>query len=93
MFYIGWKDYFKGGSEEGGDPIMPCYEISIPFRTNPTDKCEDTYSQDKTLWVRVGTVYGVCGATLSNANGKYNYIPNEGGSYRGLFDKSSCIIQ
>src|SRR5690606_15248645 len=41
MSYIGWKDYFKGGSDEGGLPVMPCYKISIPFKENPADKCED----------------------------------------------------
>src|SRR6476661_10177366 len=49
MFFIGWKDYFQDSST----PVMPCYKINIPFKNSPQDKCEDSYSEQKTLWVRV----------------------------------------
>lgn len=96
MFYIGWKDYFKGGDESGGQPVMPCYKISIPFKDTPGDNCEDRYSQTRTLWVRVGTVYGVCGATyLSQGPTKIFTLPDVkiDNIFTQVIDKSSCIIR
>lgn len=88
MFYIGWKDYFKGD-----EPVMPCYKVSIPFKDSPQDKCEDSYSTEKTLWVRVGTVYGVCGGTFYHSSGNVFYVPDGGfGSFSSVVDKSSCLI-
>lgn len=94
MFYIGWKDYFQGGAEEGGNPVMPCYKISIPFKDLPEDKCEEQYTKDRTLWVRVGTVYGVCGATFVNKDGKTYFLPDDiGQDFKTVVDKTSCLIQ
>lgn len=96
MFYIGWKDYFKGGDESGGQPVMPCYKISIPFKDNPGDNCEEKYEQERTLWVRVGTVYGICGATyLNQGNNRYFTLPDVkiDNIFTQVIDKSSCIIR
>jgi len=88
MFFIGWKDYFKGQT-----PVMPCYRISIPFKAAPTDKCEESYSNTKTLYVRVGTVYGMCGATFRNINRQVHYVPDYvGGSFQEVVDIGSCLI-
>lgn len=90
VFYIGWKDYFKGEV-----PVMPCYKVSIPFKDSPTDKCEDSYTDAKTLWVRVGTVYGVCGSTFQRGNSNnVFYVPDgEGADFNSVLDKSSCTIR
>lgn len=61
MFYIGWRSKFASGGTE--EPVMPCYKISIPFKDKPQDECEEPYTQDTTLYLRVGTVYGICGQT------------------------------
>lgn len=95
MYYIGWRDYFKGGDDAGGQPVMPCYKISIPFKDNPADKCEDRYSQSQTLWVRVGTIYGVCGATyLNQGNNQFFTLPDgaDKNAFQQVVDRSSCII-
>lgn len=95
MFYIGWKDYSKGGNDGAIQPVMPCYKISIPFKENPADKCEDRYSRTKTLWVRVGTVYGVCGATyLKGGETMYFTLPDgsNANSFTQVVDKRACII-
>jgi hypothetical protein len=95
MFYIGWKDYFKGGDESGGQPVMPCYKISIPFKENPADKCEDRYTRPQTLWVRVGTVYGICGATyLNGGNNQFFTLPDGGNAniFSQVISKRACII-
>jgi len=88
VFFIGWRDYVKGG----GSPIMPCYKVSIPFKDSPNDKCEDSYQNDKSLWVKVGTVYGTCGATFFHSNGKVYYAPDQGGGdFSAVVDQRSCI--
>lgn len=90
MFYIGWADYLEGGRQ----PVMPCYKISIPFRDSPNDKCEDKYSDTKTLWVRVGTVYGVCGATYQMIGQDLYPAPEHGQiSFKTVVDRSSCVIR
>jgi hypothetical protein len=89
MFYIGWKDYFKGQ----GNPVMPCYKVSIPFKNGPDDKCEEQYTDTKTLWVRVGTIYGICGATYSFKDRQVHYLPDDPSiDFSKVVDKSSCTI-
>lgn len=88
FFFIGWKDYFT----DGQTPVMPCYKISIPFKDGPKDKCEDSYNQQKTLWVRVGTVYGVCGTSFYQSNGNVFFVPDRPGlDFGSVVDRSSCI--
>jgi hypothetical protein len=89
MFFIGWKDYFKGA----GVPVMPCFKVTIPFKDSPKDKCEDAYTQEKSLWIRVGTVYGICGTTFFYADNKVYYVPDGGGTnFQSVVDRSSCTI-
>lgn len=65
MYFIGWKDYFLGGNT----PVMPCYKVNIPFKGSTPDRCEDPYTATSSLYVRVGTAYGICGATYENRGG------------------------
>lgn len=89
VFYIGWKDYFKGE----GIPIMPCYKVNIPLKNRPTDKCDESYSEQNTLWVRVGSVYGICGTSYYHSNGKVFFMPDsQATSFTSVIDRSSCII-
>jgi hypothetical protein len=89
VYYIGWKDYFKGE----GFPVMPCYRVNIPLKDKVKDNCEDAYSEKSTLWIRVGTVYGICGASFLHSNGKVYYLPDFPGiNFTSVVDKSSCII-
>lgn len=88
MFFIGWRDKLNGDS-----PVMPCYKISIPFKEAPEDNCEDQYTQDKTLWVRVGTVYGVCGQTYYHQNSQVYFVPDMlGQDFKQTIDVNSCLI-
>ena len=88
MYFIGWREYFVGSS-----PVMPCYKISIPFKDSPEDKCEERYTKDETLWVRVGTVYGICGATFLNDGNKTFFAPDAKGSdFSLVVNRSSCLI-
>lgn len=86
MYYVGWKQKFVGD----GNPVMPCYKVSIPFKGSNSEKCDEPYNSDSTLWVRVGTVYGVCGATYQNVNQYPVQLPD---GFNGvLFDQNSCTI-
>ncbi len=97
FFFIGWKESFKGGGEEEGSPLMSCYKVNVPFRNSPTDKtdkCEDSYKEARSLWVRVGTVYGACGETYYYVDNRVYYAPDlKGSNFSVVVDKSSCIIQ
>ncbi|HXH31625.1 MAG TPA: hypothetical protein VNJ01_12495 [Bacteriovoracaceae bacterium] len=88
MFYIGWKDYFKNES-----PVMPCYRISIPLKEAATDKCDEKYSKTTSQFIRVGTVYGFCGATYNTISGAAYPAPDYSGlTYKEVVDASSCLI-
>jgi len=87
MFFIGWKNYFNSNV-----PVMPCYKVSIPLKQKPTDKCEDAYTDPSTLFVRVGTVYGVCGATMANNGSQAIFMPDGGQRFNEVVDQSSCLI-
>jgi hypothetical protein len=88
MFYIGWKERFEGDDQ----PVMPCYKVSIPFKNEPTDECGEKYEVEQTTWVRVGTIYGYCGATYINENQVISMLPDSTGDYNVLSDLSSCTI-
>jgi hypothetical protein len=94
FFFIGWKESFKGPGDEEGSPLMSCYKVNVPFRNGPSDKCEDTYKEARSLWVRVGTVYGVCGATYYYNGNKIYYAPDlKGSDFSVVVDRRSCIIK
>lgn len=57
MHFIGWRERFV----DGDVPVQPCYKLKLPFGSEET-KC-DEYKGDSTPFIRVGTVYGACGAT------------------------------
>ncbi len=88
MFFIGYKDYFINSK-----PVAPCYKISVPLQAAGNDKCEEPYTQPTTQFIRVQTVYGICGATY-NRNGQYVLpVPDFlGGDYATLTNAGGCLI-
>jgi hypothetical protein len=63
-----WKVFgfqIMGWSEKLLDqnPVAPCFKFNVPLGDGQEDGCEDTYSGASTQFIRVKTVYGVCGAT------------------------------
>ncbi len=56
MFFIGWRE-----KSEGEFPVQPCYKFRLPF-AGEEQSCQE-YRKNSTEYVRVGTVYGACGAT------------------------------
>jgi hypothetical protein len=89
MFFIGWKDFFQGQDS----PVMPCYKITIPMQgSNGNEKCEDRYNQSTTGWIRVGTVYGMCGATYGVSQSSVLHFPDNGTDFSRLTNYFGCII-
>lgn len=87
MFFIGWMEEFDDSGER---PRQPCYKMRLPLE-NKESKC-DSYQGDSTNYVRVGTVFGICGTTYERTNGTDpGKVPLLGGSYFSA-DKSSCTI-
>jgi len=90
MHFIGWADFL-----EGDDPVMPCYEVTIPLTPQGGDDCNKEYNQESTQFIRVGTVYGVCGATFSQtpAGDSLFLVPDfDGSSFKQVTDLASCVI-
>lgn len=89
MFFIGWKDYFQGRT-----PVYPCYKVSIPLASAGSDVCQEKYTTPTTQFIRVGTVYGLCGASYARYDQDVVHIPNHlQENFLGLTDQSSCTIK
>lgn len=79
MSFIGWNEEFNSAEE----PLLPCYLAKVPLFSTDETKCSATYSGTKTNFIRVGTVFGVCGTSYqSNTSGEYQ---------RGFVGESSDI--
>jgi hypothetical protein len=94
MFFVGWKEKF----DQGTFPVQPCYKVSLPFvdSTENSSAC-DSYTGETTNFIRVGTVYGLCGATYFNEGGWVFKVQALAGN--GSFNASdvavadSCVIK
>lgn len=70
MQIMGWTE--KMVNEE---PVMTCYKLKLPLGKNKSDSCEKAYQDKTTQYVRIGTVYGACGATYKNDRGSIIRLP------------------
>ena len=76
MSINGWLENFSGGGTgDGGEPLAPCYKFDLPLGDTADDECEESYASNTTQYIRVGTVYGVCGTTYSNEDGGTVRLP------------------
>lgn len=93
MFFIGWKDYFETGEDEAGRPVAPCYQLTVPLGPNGDDVCESKYTNPSSMFIRVQTVYGTCGATYERHDRWVQPIPDfSGGDFLPLIGKEGCTI-
>lgn len=93
MYYIGWKDKFTSGSDESGKPVSPCYKLSIPLAPGTTDNCEDKYTTPSTMFIRVQTVYGICGATYRREDQSVLTLPDrKGAEISDVISLKSCLL-
>jgi hypothetical protein len=85
---IGWADSFDG---ESSNPIAPCFKLRLPLGTGEDDACEEGYTDPTTQFIRVSSVYGVCGATMENQNGQRLRYPIAGGANL-VVSENACQI-
>ncbi len=91
MFFIGWSD--KEIDESSPQPYSTCYQISFPVEGASSDRCENPYTNASTQFIRVGTVYGVCGNTFVTVGGRVSYAPESGAGFRSVVDYGACAIE
>lgn len=89
MFFIGWRAKFVNND----NPSMPCYKVSLPMGANSEDSCDDSYDEPSSQFIRVGTVYGICGGTYQTVNDGVVWLPNSlDANFTSVVDPSSCLI-
>jgi len=84
MQIMGWSEKLLDNQ-----PVAPCYKLNLPFAEKEEDSCDDAYKETATQFIRVKTVYGVCGATyvnLDNYSIPYPRNPNIDANF------SHCVI-
>lgn len=81
---VGWKEDDMNGEV----PKAPCFKFSSFLGNTPTDTCEEPQIVDKkSAFIRVYTVFGLCGATYgSDGSGFYKPL------YRNI-GLNSCTLQ
>jgi hypothetical protein len=84
MQIIGWNVAL-----ENNRPVAPCYKMNLPFASSDDDSCEESYSDRTTQFIRVLTVYGVCGATYYKEDNYNVAYPITSGAQTGA---SHCTI-
>lgn len=89
MFFVGWMDEMQSDN-----PVAPCYRVSIPMLNDASEKCDQPYSKETTQFIRVGTVYGICGASYAKGpGGEVVTLPHvAGANYDSVTYRGSCEI-
>lgn len=90
-FFVGWREKLVEDN-----PFQPCYRVSYPLAGRGQDEgsCDEPYSETSTQFMRVGTVYGFCGATYLQRNNAVFLLPNEpSASFAQVVDRGSCTIR
>ena len=67
MSFIGWSEKFNNNDE----PLMPCYLAKVPFFSTQETACSNQYSGKATNYIRVGTVFGLCGSSYQKLGQEY----------------------
>ena len=86
MFFIGWRE-----RSEGQFPVQPCYKFRLPFEGDE-ETCQE-YRETSTEYVRVGTVYGACGATYVRGGGGVPVKSPRPGATGLVSSYNSCTIR
>lgn len=96
--YYNWQQFgmqIMGWTEKlvNEQPVMTCYKFKLPLGAAKSDKCEKSYKKRTTQYIRVGTVYGACGATYSNQQGQIYRLPSGGIPGATVATGESCLIK
>ena len=93
MYFIGWADYLQSGADESGQPVAPCYRLTVPLAANADDKCDTKYTKPTTQFIRVQTVYGMCGASYEKIDSAVHPVPDfSGGDFTSMVSRDGCTI-
>lgn len=76
----------------GDTPSRACFKFQLPVKDSD-DACDESYSGQTTSFIRVGTVYGVCGATFENQGGLIKRYPHDFLPPTTLLDRVSCELR
>jgi len=90
MDFTGWAKELEGRA-----PVQPCYELKTPIEgANPEQECE-AYEGTSTKFIRVGTVYGVCGATYVKSDSNQIFrAPAPGPGVENIVAQASgCLLK
>jgi hypothetical protein len=74
-------------------PVAACFKFNLPLGTGNGDVCEEAYSGKATQYIRVGTVYGVCGATYRRQGTSKIRLPSGGIPVADAVAAQGCYIQ
>lgn len=88
MEIMGWAESFEGGNNK---PVAPCFKLRLPLGTADDDACEEAYGETTTQFIRVASVYGVCGATIENSNSQRIRHPMAGSAML-VISENACQI-
>lgn len=89
MQIMGWA-----GQLQNEQPIYTCYRFRVPLGEDADEgECEDAYSSEKTQYIKLGVVYGVCGASYRNSNGQIIREPATSESAPFVVSAAACQIK
>lgn len=91
MQIMGWAASLRGDSNT---PIAPCFRFSLPLGESRDDECEETYEGTSSQFIRVQTVYGICGATYARVESDRIAFPKAAASeFGGIVAADHCLIR
>lgn len=89
MTFIGWRAKFLPGD----NPSMACYRVSLLTASGKDKECDQAYNEPVAQFIRVGTIYGICGASYQVDNGEVSLLPHRlGSNVSSVVDPSGCLI-
>lgn len=87
MSIMGWSEKF-----DQEVPVATCYNFKLPLGDTAGDECDEAYEAKSTQFIRVGTVFGVCGATYSNENQEIILLPGSSNQLTSVAAAQGCMI-
>lgn len=93
-----WSQYgmhinIYGEYLKGDNPMSTCFKFQVPLGKKEGDSCDQTYTETTTQYIRVATAYGICGATYTSNNGRFDIHPSNGTGETGVISSFACTIE
>ncbi len=67
---VGWAEKL-----ESNKPVAPCFKFILPLGDGAETDCGESYTTNTTQFIRVKTVYGICGITYLKTNNERISFP------------------